>query len=62
MFKDVYITDTNFIFSINPFKGNLNEINGRINSLPINNGKLNYEKEEDKIISNFQTHQMLHKI
>ena len=56
LFKDVYITDTNFIFSINPFKGNLNEINGRINSLPITNGKLNYEKEEDiKIVSNFQT-------
>ena len=37
LFNDIYITDTNFIFSINPFKGNLNKINGRINSLPITN-------------------------
>ena len=43
----IEITDTSFIFSINPNNGSLNDIVSNINKVQIFSGDLNYEKKEN---------------
>ncbi len=55
-FKDVKVTDTNFIFSINQNEGNLDKLNGKINGIPITNGNLKLIKDKDIVVNtNFKT-------